>query len=203
MLCHILSCCRTVTYFQDDHSLPIIATLDYGYPLDRIIDVLLVSTVPLERVCTVQPLGVSQNAVFVVDIDIVDFRDVKSDDLGLWKGTGTKKTYFRTLSSGSIRYADCKPDANKLTEYLLLIRRYYVHRSYPKYHRMISDVQSKSNFTWRGPLWVWASFTEIIFQKVCAYVFLLVCTMSLQEYSFLHLHSSIRLWLEGDEAFPN
>ena len=39
-----------------------------------------------------QCLGVSQNAVFVVDIDVINFGDLKADDLGLWKGTGTKTT---------------------------------------------------------------------------------------------------------------
>ena len=100
-------------YYQDDRSLPIFASLQYGYPQDRIIDILLVSSVPLEQICKVQPLGVSQNAVFVVDIDVVEFRDLKADDLGLWIGTGTKKTHFRLLPSGSIRYAECKHDASK------------------------------------------------------------------------------------------
>jgi len=54
---------------------------------------------PLERICKVQPLGVSQNVVFVVDIDVVDFRDLKA---GMRRGTGTKKTHFRLLPSGSI-----------------------------------------------------------------------------------------------------
>jgi len=58
---------------------------------------------PLNHVCTVQLLGVSQNAVFLIDIDIINFEDLKADDLGLWKETGTKKTYFRVLPSGSIR----------------------------------------------------------------------------------------------------
>ena len=99
-----------VSYYQDDHNLPIYASLDYGYPVDRIIDVLLMSSMPLERVCTVQPLGVSQNAVFVVDIDVINFGDLKADDLGLWKGTGTKTTYFRVLPSGATRYSQCKPN---------------------------------------------------------------------------------------------
>ena len=80
-----------MSYYQDDHSLPIYASLDYGYPLDRIIDVLLTSFMPPEHVCTVKPLGVSENTVFLVDIDIINFEDLKADDLGSWKGTGTKK----------------------------------------------------------------------------------------------------------------
>ena len=29
--------------------------------------------------------------LFVVDIDVVNFEDLKADDMGLWKETGTKK----------------------------------------------------------------------------------------------------------------
>ena len=90
-----------ITYYQDDHNLPIYASLDYGYPILKIIDVLLMSSMPLECICTVQPLGVSQNAMFLVDIDVINFGDLKADDLGLWKGTGTKKTYV--LQSIGIR----------------------------------------------------------------------------------------------------
>ena len=46
---------------------------------------------PLDHVCTVQPLGVSQNAVFLIDIYIINFEELKADDLGLWKGTAQRK----------------------------------------------------------------------------------------------------------------
>lgn len=98
---------------------------------------------PPENVCTVQPLGVSQNALFIVDIDMVSFEDLKADDLGSWKGTGTKKMYFRVLSSGAIKYSETKPVISSSTHYLQLTRRYYVHKGYAEYHRMIADVQSK------------------------------------------------------------
>jgi len=62
----------------------------------------------------------SQNAIFVVDINVVEFRDLKADDLDLWRGTGTNNTHFRLLPSDSIRYAECKRDASKSKEYLLL-----------------------------------------------------------------------------------
>ena len=39
----------------------------------------------------VQPLGVTKNAVFEVDLDTVPFEDLKGDDLGSWMATGTMK----------------------------------------------------------------------------------------------------------------
>ena len=38
-----------VSYYQDDHNLPIYASLDYEYPVDRIIDVFLMYSMPLHN----------------------------------------------------------------------------------------------------------------------------------------------------------
>ena len=79
--------------------------------------------IPTEHVCTVQPLGVSQNAAFVVSVDSVEFGDLKADDLGSWKGTGTKRMYFRVMPSGAIRFTERKPSST--AQYFLLTRRYF------------------------------------------------------------------------------
>ena len=123
--------------------MPIYASPASGYPLHLLIDILLKPNMPPKHVCTVQPLGVSQNALFIVDVDVVNYEDLKADDLGSWKGTGTKKMFFRDLLSGAIKYSEKKPNASSYTQYLQLTRRYYVHKGYIEYHRMIADVQSK------------------------------------------------------------
>ena len=51
--------------------------------------------------------------------------------------------FFRVLLSGAIKYSEKKPNAYSYTQYLQLTRRYYVHKGYIEYHRMIADVQSK------------------------------------------------------------
>ena len=91
----------------------------------------------MKRVCTAQPLGVAENAAFVISIDSIDFEDLKADDLGLWKGTGTKKTYFRFLSSGTIRFMSRKPKNDNM-KYYVLTRRYFIHSTYSKFHRLIA-----------------------------------------------------------------
>ena len=102
---------------------------------------LLKPDIPSEHICTVQALAVTQNAVFVVDVDSVNFEDLKADDLGSWTGTGTKKTYFRVLPSGDVRYSVKKPAPLAATQYFLLTRHYFIHKTYNKFHRMITDVR--------------------------------------------------------------
>ena len=45
-------------------------------------------------------LLVCQRMLIVVDLDVVRFGDLKSDDLGSWNATGTKSTYFRMTDTG-------------------------------------------------------------------------------------------------------
>ena len=35
-----------------------------------------------------------QNAAFLIDIDVVEFDNIKADDLGSWKAIGNEKSFF-------------------------------------------------------------------------------------------------------------
>ena len=113
--------------------------MDHGYPVHLTIEELLSSDVKNNRICRVQPLSVMKNAVFQIDIDVVPFNDLKADDLGSWSATGTKRTYFRFTQDNSIRYATGIPSASG--SYFCLTRRYYVHKTYNRFHRIISDIK--------------------------------------------------------------
>ena len=82
-----------------------------------------------------------ENAAFLIDIDIVEFDDIRADDLGSWKATGNKKSFFRVMSSGAVKYLATKPVGSVSTNYLLLTRRYFVHLTYDRFHRLIADIQ--------------------------------------------------------------
>ena len=81
-----------------------------------------------------------QNAAFLIDIDVVEFDDIKADDLGSWKATGNK-SFFRVTSSGAVKYLASKPVGSVSTGYLILTRRYFVHLTYDRFHRLIGDIQ--------------------------------------------------------------
>ena len=140
-LAHRVKTEPVVKYYEDDPQLPIYATPSCGYPLHELIDILLKPDMPSKQICTVQPLAVAQNAAFVVSIDSVDFSDLKADDLGSWKATGTKRMYFRVLPSGAVRFTLRKPSSGVAAQYYLLTRRYFIHKTYNKFHRMIADVR--------------------------------------------------------------
>ena len=94
----------------------------------------------LDKVCHIQPMGVTKNASFIINIDDVHFADLKADDLGSWKPNGTKVTYFRILPSGTMRILSCRP---RVTTSYALTRRYYVHSTYHLFRRTIIDIQGE------------------------------------------------------------
>ena len=90
-----------------------------------------------------RPVGVSANTTFIVDIDKVNFNDLKCDNLGTWTTTGTKSTFFRFAASG-IKISEKKPPQSGV--YHVLTQRYYVHGTYYNlYHQIIVDIQGECN----------------------------------------------------------
>ena len=91
------------------------------------------------KICHVQPMGVTKNASFIIDIDDVAFSDLKADDLGTWKANGTKSTYFWIRPNGAIVIS---PKGS--TNTFLMARRYYVHGTYQLFRRVITDIKGNN-----------------------------------------------------------
>ena len=69
-----------------------------GLTTEEAVDILLNPHIDFSKVARAVPTSVSKNVVFIVDIEAPHVKTVKSllaDDLGVWKGTGTKTSYFR------------------------------------------------------------------------------------------------------------
>ena len=66
-------------YFRDNPRLPIYSTRS-SYSACDVCDILLSDDI---NACQLQPLGVTDNASFIIDLDYVQFEDLKADDLGL------------------------------------------------------------------------------------------------------------------------
>ena len=129
-------------FYDGDTELPVFSRMDHGCPVDTLIKTLLPQSLDEKRVCKVQPLGVQANAAFLIDLNTVPFKDIKADDLGVWKATGTKRTHFRFTQCNSIRYASGVP--SKSSDYFLLTQRYYIHGTYNHFHRIISDIKGNN-----------------------------------------------------------
>lgn len=132
-----------VEYYKGDKEMPVYSRVTCGYPLGDLVNILLKPDLDECKVCAVQPLSVTENACFVVDVDSVDFQDLKADDLGAWTGTGTRKSFFRFSSSGTLRVTGKKPPPSIQSDYYTLTRRYFVHKSYEMFHRQLVDIKGR------------------------------------------------------------
>lgn len=122
-------------YFRDDPTLPIYSTCSSSYSASDLCNILLSDGL---NVCRLQPLGVTDNASFVIDLDFVQFEDLKADDLGVWKSTGVKRGDFVITSEGETRFQVGR--SHGATHYSLF-RRYYVHGTCPTFHRLIVSIE--------------------------------------------------------------
>ena len=71
--------------YDNDPQLPLFSSVTHGYSASELARILMNKDMDNKRVCHIQPLGVTRNATFIVDINDVLFSDLKADDLGTWK----------------------------------------------------------------------------------------------------------------------
>ena len=134
---------KGIQYYSDDKELPVFSTTSAGYLAEQVAKVLLNPN--LDKVCHVQPLGVTKNATFIVDVDDVAFSDLKADDLGTWKTNGTKTTHFWIRPSGTIVISPKQKGPD--TKSYIMTRRYYVHGTYQLFRRIIIDIKGIFQYT--------------------------------------------------------
>ena len=126
-----------IRYYDGDHELPMFSDNPTSFLAEEVAKVLM--SPDMNTVCHVQPMGVTKNATFVIDADDVAFSDLKADDLGTWKATGTKSTYFSVRPNGAILISSGKGKGSKSN--YVMTRRYYVHGTYQLFHRIITDIK--------------------------------------------------------------
>ena len=134
----------SIVYYENDPELPLYSTVSSGYQASELANILMAKNIDLQRICHIQPLGVTKTATFIVDLDDVLFSDLKADDLGTWNANGTKSTYFSMSSSGVVRIASGKPGRSTRSCYYTLTRRYYTHGTYKLLRRIVIDIRGNT-----------------------------------------------------------
>ena len=123
---------------MDDPDLPLHSQVTSPYNCSEFINILMNGCMTSSEVCGSRPLGVNDNATFIIDLDRVRFDDLKADDLGSWIQNGSKHTYFRLDDHGHILYSQGNVGGKS---YYCLLRRYYVHGTCSSFHRLIVTIE--------------------------------------------------------------
>lgn len=149
-------------YFKEDPELPVYSQGPSSFGLPHLIDILMSGSLSVEKVCKIQLLGVTQNCTFVIDLDCVSIDDLRADDLGSWKPTGTRRSYFKLSETNEVDFFSRVP--SEQSSYFVIIRRYFVHLTCPKFRRCIVEIQGEVWFCMCLCvclcLWVWVRCME-------------------------------------------
>ena len=90
----------SLKHYMDNPDLPLYFQVASPYNCSQLIGILMNNSLSSDKVCGSRPLGVNDNATFVIDLDRVWFDDLKADDFGSWR---LKYTIF-CLDNGSHIY---------------------------------------------------------------------------------------------------
>jgi len=121
----------------------------YGYPKKgynskEIVHILLSPAFRGELLCKTHPVSVKLNVSFVVDLSqLEDRNDVRTEDLGAWKCTGSRILSFAVdLSGQERRTVSNLSTSNEAVHRVSIRRQYHVHATDRDLHQMVAFVES-------------------------------------------------------------
>jgi len=130
-----------VEYYHNNSSLPVYDYPVKGYSQEEIVDILCDLMLDKKLICTFNPVSVENSVAFVVDVSkLRDPNDVRADDLGAWRCSGSRVlNFFVKVSTNSCcLVASSSPGAVEIG----IKRQYFIHMSDPDFHRMIAFLES-------------------------------------------------------------
>jgi len=114
-----------------------------GYSQEEIACIFCHPALQEELLCSSQPVCVENNVSFVVDLSkLKDPNDVRADDLGAWKCTGSCTLQFFVKCSNSACHVITKlsPGATNVS----IQHQHFVHATDCDLHQMIAYVENTS-----------------------------------------------------------
>ena len=95
MLDFLWFCRDAIEHYHGNCSLPLYEHPLKGYNGQRIAQILCDPTLDKDILCSTHPTSVENNVSFIVDLSkLKDRNDVRADDLGTWKCTGSRVLTF-------------------------------------------------------------------------------------------------------------
>ena len=79
---HIRLATKELELFNSDPTLPIYSRNTTGYDAMELTKILLKNPPVQKYKCTSRLQGVSENTTFLIDVDVVCYEDLKTDDMG-------------------------------------------------------------------------------------------------------------------------
>lgn len=99
-------------------------------------------------VCTKAPVGVRENATYIVDTSKLKSPDgIRADDLGVWVNNGVRRVWLTCKVSGQIvsnvTVVGRKKPSGTTTAHYQLVRSYFYHKHSKDFRRSIFQLFGK------------------------------------------------------------
>ena len=128
-------------YYHGNTRLPVYGHPRRGYSCEELVHILLDPIFKDQLLSTTHPVSVEHNVSFVIDISCLSNpNDVRADDLGSWKCTGSRCITFMVKfgpTTCHIVSSASGSDGQKAQ----IRRQYHVHGTDSDLHRMIAFVE--------------------------------------------------------------
>ena len=120
------------------------------------IEMCIGGVVPEKKVCRRVPTGVTESAIFIVDLEAVHYKELTVDDNGFYGAPSSPSEHFEVFLDGQGKVRAMtkifKPETESSCEVLtaydyFVIRRYYSWSSDDKnFRRMVAKVEHEGKF---------------------------------------------------------
>jgi hypothetical protein len=141
---------RTDLVYDVNQNLPVCKWTEtkHHFSVEELGRILLTDSVPLRKICSVQPTHISKNVAFVVNLSSLDdHRDIRADENGVWRRMGALVAFVSILTDldGTQRVVR-RSKMGMLSSHYKLSRTYYRHSSSPDFSRIITTAYGRYTF---------------------------------------------------------
>ena len=113
------------------------------YTAERIVKILLDPNIDRNKICKRRPILVEESSTYVVDLDLLqDPEDVKKDNFGVWKYSGSHTIKFesRITEDGVLEIGRSTFSSSKGWEKFSLRRLHSTHPTNSKFRRLLGFI---------------------------------------------------------------
>lgn len=140
---------KNVSLYNGDPSLPVLSYTKTSYDSAQITKLMLRHW-DRQQLCCQQPINVSTNVAFLVDLSMLDHpEDVKSDEMGVWHRTGSPKRFcfVNRNDEGKVTSVQVhKKEPQEVADQVYILRRLYYQHKYAKdLHKNIAFLAGEKN----------------------------------------------------------
>ena len=130
--------------YHDNPKLPVYSRTSARLDTHNIVNALLDPELEESKVCSMQPVNVENNAVFIVDLGkLTSVKDLYCDDMGSWQYNGVYHSWLEVDETGFIStLGKSKPSQPGPNTYYIT-KKYFVHKSSRDLRKIVAILSGK------------------------------------------------------------